>query len=152
VNLPFSESESEYNEAYDYLLESDDISDELKKYIKDRHKIRCKWAKYSVKKTFTAGSCSSSRVEAKHRIYKTFLNGNSRLSKIFKLFTILEEQKISEIDQAIQKKTKKENIESDKHELIKKTKELYSQYAVYRMEEVLIDSIHYSVVKKNNYW
>jgi len=154
VNLPFSESEEDYNKAYTTLMNEDDkiVTKDLKQYLKSRHLIRVKWVKCWMKKTFTCGNCTSSRIESKHRIYKTLLNGSSRLSEIFTVFKKLEDQDVERYKDEIIKLKKDQNSELDKHELIIEMKKSYSSYAVKRAKEILLESIHYAVEKKGQKW
>ena len=154
VNLPFSESEESYNKVYTTLINENGqvVTKELKQYLKSRHLIRFKWVKCFMKKTFTCGNCTSSRIESKHRVYKTLLNGNSRLSEIFSVFKKLEDQNIERYQDELAKLKKKESSELDKHDLIVQMKEKYSSYAVKKTKEILLESIHYAVERKGEKW
>ena len=53
ANLPFFQSENDYSSAYDTLMDlmdSDDVSQDLKGYLQIKHAIRSKWAKFEMKK------------------------------------------------------------------------------------------------------
>ena len=117
--MPFSESEEEYFETYELLIENDNISSDLKTYLKKRHLTRQKWVKAYMKTNFCCGTCTTSRIEAKHRIYKAYLNGNSRLCEIFLTFQKLEKQEVTKFEDEIIRLSKPTKTQLNKNDFIK---------------------------------
>lgn len=154
VNLPFVEYRSDYEADWKLIQESEFVSEELSTFLEYRHQIREKWVKCFMKQYFTCGTCTSSRIESKHRVYKTYLNGNSRLCEVFQTFKELEENAVSNYADEIEKINKSQEDELRKHVLIKEIENRYSYYVVQKMKTILLESIHYSVeeTKQNQQW
>jgi len=105
-----------------------------------------------MKDNFTCEMCTSSRIKSKHRLYKTYLNSTTRMIELFLIFKIIEEKEVSIFKDEIKKLKKKDNINLDKNDLIKYFKPIFSQYAMVKFTENLIDSINYNVKKSGNKW
>lgn len=154
VNLPFTEYECEYENDWEEIKNNDLISEDLRKFLEHRNQIKEKWVKCFMKQTFTCGTCTSSRIESKHRVYKKYLNGNSRLCEVFKCFKELEDKQISNYTDEIKTFKKSQESELDKHTLVKEVEQKYSQYVVIKIKEILLESLHYSVeeINENQKW
>ena len=90
-----------------------------------------------MKKLFTCGMVSSSRIESKHRIYKRFLDSNTRLSEIFLIFKNLELEEIhnfnDEFEKTITLSKDNENVMMQ-NPLILKCINVYSDYIVRKLK------------------
>ena len=151
IGLPFSEKEDDYKKHYHKILTSNLVTNEFKKYLKKRNSLKHKWVKCYMKNLFTCGTCTTSRIESKHRIYKTFLNGNSRLCEIFLTFKKLESREIDKDKQELL--TKPQNSKLNDHEFIKEMSTFYSQFILNQLKLNLIDAISYMVKAQNkNLW
>ena len=147
--LPYSEYEQAYLDSYNKILESDDVSQNFKDYLKIKHKDKHLWVKCYMKRNFTCGMVTSSRIESKHNVYKKYLNGNSRLSELYAIFQELENLEVANYNNEIQKFTLKQNNDLNKYNLIEKSKGLYGKYILEKLKSNIIKSLKYKV-KFNN--
>jgi len=104
------------------------------------------------KDRFSCGTCTTSRIESKHRIYKKFLNSNSRLSEVFQTFKKLEEKSILQYKDEIKQLTLAESTKLSEYSLVKEVKKQYGKYVVDKVKETILESLNYSVQKMNNKW
>jgi len=74
-------------------LENSLLSQESVSYLEKKNEKSHLWVKAYMKVSFTGGTCTTSRIEAKHRIFKKFLNSGSSLQKIFETFAKLEKMR-----------------------------------------------------------
>ena len=128
------------------------INEALKTYLKERHKTKELWVKCYFKASFTCGMCTSSRIEAKHKIYKKYLNGDSRLCEVFHVFKLLEEIEIFKYQDEISKFNLLENKKAKQHELFQEAEKIYGAYVLEKLKEVFLDSTNYEVELKNKIW
>lgn len=152
IQLPFVDYKEDFENYMKKILKSKHINQDLKGYLEDKEKIKNYWAKAFMKNNFTCGMCTSSRIESKHRVYKTYLNSTTRLTELFKVFKTIEEKEISVFDNEIKKLKKKDHRRFNKCDIIKKFKPIFSEYAIAKFTENLIDSINYSVKKLGRKW
>lgn len=155
INLPYNKYEDQYLKNYKIISKSKHLTREDQDYLEDRHDNRFSWVKCYVKKLFTCGMVSSSRIESKHRVYKRFLDSNTRLSELFSIFKELEEEEINNFKDEFEKSRNlsKENDEAmNKNPLIQKCSNLYSNYIVSKVKMNVILVHNYKALKKQNYW
>ena len=153
INLPFCENEKDYKTNYEMLQTHDSISEELKNYLKDRHKYKSKWVKGYMKDFFTIGMCTSSRIEVKHKVYKMLLNSSRRLCEFFQIFQALEDQEFKNYKDEVKKLLKAVESNLDDNKLIKEIKDKYGIYVIQRMKGILVDSLNYDIKKGgSSYW
>lgn len=133
-------------------MENDDISEDLKTYLKERHKTRKQWVKCYMKSSFCCGTCTTSRIEAKHRVYKTYLNGNTRLCELFRTFQKLETQEVIQFKEEVQKIDQSKKKEFDKIDLMKSLSKDYGSYVLEKLKGIILEAFNYSVEAKNNKW
>ena len=133
---------------------SQHISEELKKFLEYRFKIKEKWVKCYMKTIFMCGMCTSSRIESKHRVYKNFLNGDSRLCEIFKVFQELEEKQSLSYQDEFKKLSKTQQNELSEHILVQEVEKYFSPYAVRKIKEIILKSTNYAIqeVKAGQKW
>ena len=93
--------------------------------------------------------CTSSRVEAKHRLFKKFFNSSTQLTEFFQVIKDLEQKEIWSFKDEIKRFSKKENKKLDKTSLIKYFIDQYSQYAISKLKDEIIESINYKIQKKD---
>ena len=106
-----------------------------------------------MKKDFCCGTCTSSRIESKHSVYKRYMNTSIRLSELFSIFKNLEEQEYNCFKEEITRLSKSERINLRKSDLIKHFDKIYSPYAIKILENSQLESVNYSVDKKaSNLW
>lgn len=151
-NLPYCNSDEEYLVSYNYLTKHKRINKELKDYLKNRNLTKEKWVKGYIKKQFTCGIFTSSRIEAKHSIYKRYLNGDTKLCELFKIFKTLESQEVTKYKDEITKLCQEAYNKYDDYDLIKYAKKYYGLYAIKKLQEVIYDSGHYKVEKCKDHW
>ena len=74
-----------------------------------------------MKTNFCCGICTTSRIEAKHRIYKAYPNGNknSRFCEIFLTFQKLEKQEATKFEDEIIRLSKSTKTQLTKNDFIK---------------------------------
>lgn len=153
TNLPFLKYEEDFEEDYANILADDNITKELKNYLKEKVKQKELWVKAFIKTRFCAGMCTSSRIEAKHKVLKLFLNSSKRLSEIFDTFKALEYQEISKYFDEIIRINKGESQIITKYDLVKELKKKYSPYCLEIVKNNLIEGLNYSVEKiKEGVW
>ena len=107
-----------------------------------------------MKAIFTGGTCTTSRIEAKHRIYKTFLNSRSNLQKIFEVFIKLEKIEIKNYIEEIHAFKESEEEIFLKSDLIKTCKNIYSSYDLNKVKLNFLLASNYDVdiIKTNKQW
>jgi len=106
-----------------------------------------------MKAYFCCGGCTTSRIEAKHRIYKKYLNSSKRIIEVFQMFKNLESKEIYNFKDEIKKIPKTDDKSLDKCKIIKYFKEHFSNYAILKIKEELINSTNYAIEKgKRNVW
>jgi len=148
VQLPFSEKKSSFESNYDFVIKNKNLTEDMKTYLRKKVESKEKWAKCYMKTYFCSGMCTSSRIEAKHRILKQFTNSSTQLTQIFQVIKSLEEKEIFAFKDEIKRLTNKENLKLEKTSLIKYFKDDYSQYALAILKDELIESTNYKIVKK----
>jgi len=145
VNLPYAEKEEKYLACYNAVQNNSEVSQESKEYLKKRHETRTKWVKAYMKIFFTGGTCTNSRIEGKHSIYKKFLNSDSSLSKLYKTFKVLENVEIENYHEDIAKFTQKEDFFQN-FEMMKNFEKIYTPYVINRIKGNLIEALNYDVI------
>jgi len=145
INLPFADYEDDYEEDWEFIKNNQFLSEELENFLDYRHRIREKWVKCYMKQNFTCGTCTSSRIESKHRVYKNYLNGDSRLCQIFYCFKELEQKQFTSYEDEVKRLTKAQEGQTSKHILVEEVRKTYTPYVVRKVQEILLESIHYSV-------
>ena len=105
-----------------------------------------------MKKQFTCGMCTTSRIEAKHRVFKLYLNSSSKLCELFKVFKQLEAKEVYVFKDEVEKLTKKEDQQFEKSLLIKHFAPNYSLYVLAKLKEQLNESLNYKFAKVQKTW
>ena len=146
VNLPYTNDIEDFEEDYEEILKSEFISEENVKYLNAKWKDRKHWGKCFMKTQFCSGMCTSSRIEGKHRVLKTYLNSSKGLVEVFQTFKDLEHQEIKVFKDEIIKLKEKENKQYERTEIVKYFKD-FSQYAINKIKQELIESNNYKIVK-----
>jgi len=142
--VPYCEDKDSYHEVYEQILANESLSKESKDYIKKRHVYREKWVKAYMKNLFTGGTCTTSRIESKHRIYKSYLNSESSLVQLFRVFDKLEEG-LQNYNDEIETINNRGNDFFSKSDLIKKIEEVYSPYICQKIKPILLNALNYDV-------
>jgi len=138
---------------YEMILSSNNISQELKNYLKEKADKKELWVKAYLKIKFCAGMSTTSRIESKHRVLKKFLNSSKRLVELYQTFNQLEDQEIRNFSDKISRFGKKKNESLGKYELIKEIKKKYSPYCLNIVKNNLLEGLNYLVVKiKEGTW
>jgi len=101
-----------------------------------------------MKSYFCCGMCTSSRVESKHRLFKKNLKSSTHLTEFFKVLRELKEIEIFQFKDEVTKLNKRENKQLGKTSLIKFYQNDYSQYALVKMKDELLESMNYKLLKK----
>jgi len=70
ICLPYVEEREMFEEQINTILESDLIGEDLKQYLKEKYKLKKQWVKGYIKEAFCCGTCTTSRIESKHSMYK----------------------------------------------------------------------------------
>jgi len=106
-----------------------------------------------MKTGFCFGMCTISRLEAKHKVLKQFLNSGKRLTEIFLVIKELEQREIAKYLNEIEKGNSQARKKEEKSDLIKYFKDIYGDYVLERLKDNLIDSTNYKVSNaRNNKW
>jgi len=150
IQLPYTNYQEQFLELYNEIINSELLSEELKKYLKSKYATKDSWVKAHMKSYFCCGNCTTSRIEAKHRTYKRYLNSTKRLIEIFQCFKELESKEIKKYKDEVVSFSKKEKKILDKSKIVKFFCEDYSNFAVLKIKEELINSTNYSITKKSN--
>jgi hypothetical protein len=155
INLPFYNYEKQFEDAFKEIIDSEVLSEDQEQYLKKRYECRHIWAKCFMKHKFCAGMSTTSRIEAKHRVYKQYLNSGSQLTQLFQTFRALEENEMSLHKEEIETITKSENKKLGRFEVLKFFENKLSKYTMYKLKDELLESVNYSVRKdssNNNLW
>ena len=149
VQLPLSPNSEAFQDDLRFILKSKHLSKDQKTYLEKKSKSSEKWAKCFMKNYFCSGMCTSSRVEAKHRLYKKFFNSSTQLTEFFKVIQELEQKEISSFKDEVKRFSQKETKKLNGTSLIKYFEEEYSSYAITKLKDELIESINYKLSKKD---
>ena len=152
TSLPYCEYNDAFLENQTKILKSKVLSENFIDYFKEVIKSKKLWVKSYVKSYFTCGTVTSSRIESKHRVLKEYLNGNSRLGEVYACFKELEESEIKTFLEEEDKISRRQSASLDKHDLINKAKDIYSDYVIQILKGHIFQAIHYNVKTENNYW
>jgi len=144
VNLPYSENISYFEDGYKEILKSDSIGKENKNYLEAKWKEKQKWAKCFMKTKFCVGMCTSSRIEAKHRLLKRYLNSSKGLVYLFSILRDIEKTELKNFQDEVTRISEKENKQYEKTEIIK-CFQGYSDYALNKLKQQLIESNNYKI-------
>ena len=125
----------------------------MKKYLDDKFKEKELWVKGFMKINFCCGICTTSRIEAKHRVLRQFLNSGKRLTEVFNVIKELEQREISNLTNEIEKSNKQARKKEEKSDLIKYFKDEYGDYVIERLKDNLIQSTNYKILEiEENKW
>lgn len=149
INLPYAEYEDDFEESLSFIKKSKCLSQELLKYIKSKEENKKFWVKAYMKTQFCCGICTTSRIEAKHRIFKQYLNSGRKLTELFLVVKELEEKEISSLKNEIEKSKRLARKQQEKSDLIKHFKKDYSEYIITRLKDNLIESTNYKIIREN---
>ena len=147
ITLPLSEYSQDFEENYKFIIKDKNISKEQKDYLKNKVKEKKYWVKAYMKTHFCSGTCTTSRIESKHRLFKRFLNSASQLTGLFQVWKDLEEKEITDFKDEIEFFKKREEENMEKCELIQFFSE-YSDYSIIKLKDQLIQSTNYKLNKK----
>ena len=153
ISLPYAEYVSDFEENYDSLIESDVLGEKNLEYLKQRWKDRHLWVKAYMKSYFCCGMCTTSRIEAKHRVLKNYLNSSKSLVTLFQVFKELESTEIKNFKDEIRKISKRTEKKYQSSNIMKYFN-FVSEYGLNKIQQELIESINYKVKKANteNSW
>jgi len=153
VYLPYSNYPQEFEEDISEIYDSNLISSELKKYLKDKSKEKELWVKGFMKAKFCCGMCSTSRIESKHQTLKQFLNSGKRLTELFQVIKESEKKEISRMENEVERSKKNERKRQDKSDVIIHFRDVYSEYVIERLKDNLNESTNYKIVQvSGNIW
>jgi len=150
IMLPLADYPGKFEEDLEFILQSEFLKVEEKKYLETKSLFKEKWVKGYMKTDFCSGMFTSSRIEAMHRVMKRFLRSSTQLTELFQVFKELEEKEIYKFKDEIQRYQKKENKKLEESELFKHFKGLYSEYALNKLKDQLIESVNYKLFKKED--
>jgi len=151
INLPYTNYPAEFDKKYADIIKSNSISSELKKYLEDKAKEKNFWVKGFMKVLFCCGMCTTSRIEAKHRVLKLFLNSGKRLTEVFIAIEEIERKEIINYLNEIDKTNKRARKKEEKSDFINYFKDKYGEYIIERLKDNLIDSTNYKISKVRSY-
>jgi len=153
INLPYSNYREDFVKNFSAIKKSRSISSELKKYLEDKYAEKEVWVRGYMKVNFCCGMCTTSRIEAKHRVLKQFLNSGKRLTEFFNVIKDLEQREILNFENEIEKSNKFNRKKEEKSDLIKYFKNDYGDYVIERLKDNLIQSTNYKITEiEENKW
>ena len=127
------------------------LSQESVSYLEKKNEKSHLWVKAYMKVSFTGGTCTTSRIEAKHRIFKKFLNSGSSLQKIFETFAKLEKNEINNYFDEVEKFKENEQNAFKQSDLLKKLDEIYTSYAMNKVKSYFLVASNYDVdIERSN--
>lgn len=151
--MPYSNYKEEFEESLKEIKKSRSINNELKKYLDEKIKEKEFWVKAFMKKKFCYGMCTTSRIEAKHSVFKKFLNSGKRLTEVFQIIKELEEREITSHKNEIEKSNRLARKKEENSDLIKHFKDEFGEYVIERLKDNLINSTNYKVSEvADNKW
>jgi len=145
VNLPYTENDYVFEENYKGILKNKSLSKENINYLNQRWNNRKLWGKCYMKDKFCIGMCTSSRIEAKHRVLKRFLNSSKGLVFLFRTLQDLEVMEIKNFQDEIIKLSDKEDKQYLQTKIMKHFQDDYSLYAQNKIKNELIESNNYKI-------
>jgi len=153
INLPFSEYICDFEEDYEKIIKSDLLGDNNIIYLKQRWNDRKYWVKGYMKLYFCCGMCTTSRIEAKHRVLKTYLNSSKSLVTLFQVFKELENTEIKNYKDEFTKISTKREKKLEKSNILKYFN-FVSDFVINKITNELIESLNYKVKKSSvkNFW
>lgn len=150
INLPFCKDKEEYIDIYNKINESEYVSDELSDFLMKKDKVKTKWCKAFMMENFTAGICTTSRIESKHRTLSSYLNSRSKLCTVLQTF--------KEIESNESKKFIEEEFAKDDEKVIcniiilKELTQFFGEYVMAKIKINISKALNYKVTKKGNCW
>jgi len=132
------------------VLSDENLTQEHKNYLVEKVKSKKLWVKAYIKDKFSCGMCTSSRIEAKHKVLKTYLNSSNRLIEIFETFKKLELQEISKFSDEVKTISHGNKKIISKFNLIKDLKNTYSTYSLNILQNNLVEGLNYIIQYKRS--
>lgn len=106
-----------------------------------------------MKVDFCAGTCTSSRIESKHKVYKAYMKSSTRLTQLLSIFQNLELQEYTKYKEEVEKISKDDQKALKKMDIIKHFEKDCSSYSMKKLKNSLLESVNYSAQKiQNNLW
>ena len=133
----------DFKEDLTHVLKQKSMTNDHKKYLKNKAESKEKWVKAFMKSNFCCGMCTSSRIESKHRVFFKFHRSSTPLTNFWKTCKEFEDKEIYAFKDEIQKYNQKENDKMERSTLIKFFKNEYSEYSTAKFKEELIESTNY---------
>lgn len=145
INLPYHEYIHEFEDELKEIKKSKLLTADLKSYLDRKLKEKKLWAKCFMKSMFCCGMCTTSRIEAKHKILKKYLNSGKRLSEIFQVLKEAENREIALLKNEVVKDQKVKRKKHDQSDMIRFFKDTYGDYILERLKDNLIQSVNYKI-------
>ena len=152
VNLPFQKScanfEIIYKEALNVITKEGDLS-----YLSKYERIKEKWSRCFIIKTFTCGVCTTQRIESINSILSEKLNSQSPLQEVFQFIKSREFEVNKKIEDEISTYQNKRGSKTYENlNLFKSLKSQVSSYIIEKMKLQYEKSLNYAVEPQENHW
>ena len=153
INLPFIDCPKKFEDTIIAIRNNELLNEDLKEYLDLKYSQKYRWVKGYIKSHFCCGTCTSSRIESKHRVLKQNLNSSKRLAELFTIFQKLEQMEGSQFKDEFTRLSKAQTSQLEKSEIIKALKAKHSNYVLEITKRKLVESINYKIDQKGrNLW
>ena len=132
--LPFITNNEKFDSIVEEAINSEDLSEKEKDYLNLKLGSKHTWAKCFIKHRFGAGVNTTSRVEGLHKVIRSFLTTNSRLTEVFEVFRKIESQKLEKFQDEFNRHSKNIGTICTDCFLIKELSQTYSPYVIKKLE------------------
>jgi len=148
ISLPFVTNKEKFENIFEELEDSADISEKQMKYLQKRYDKRQLWAKSYLKSYYGGGISTTSRVESFHSKLKQSLTSSSSLQKVFSVFRELEMTTIEHFKEEFLRHGEINSFE--KIDFVNKIKEEYSHYISQKILSKFLKALNYSNEQRRN--
>ena len=149
LNLPFVTMKEKFDETIKELKKPNVLNQTQLQYLDSKIQIKSQWAKCLIKEHFAVGVSTTSRIESMHHILAEKLNSNSRLSEVLSVFKEIEKSQISKFKEEFSRHKKKLNNQLTQSQLTQKLSEIYTPYALKKLEQKFSKCLSYTFEQKD---
>lgn len=148
INLPFVSDLTKFEETFEEIRKSPDVSEKEKKYLMKRYDGKELWAKCHLKSRFGGGISTTSRIESFHAKLKQNLTSSSSLQKVLQVFKDLIKIQTTKFKEEFLRHGN--FVSTEKVMLLSKIEENCSDYISKKISPKLFKALNYTIEKKRN--
>ena len=149
ISLPDQDKVANLERNYNEVIQSVNVGEILKTYMREQWSCREKWAKCFISKVFTAGIYTTSRVESFNGKLKSKVRSNCQLIELLPIF----DEICNHNDKFVVKISKSEQTLLNSLDLFKSLSIIYTPYVVKKVKFNTLLGLQYKIIAEDeNYW